>query len=273
MKVGLLAGTGKLPAAVAAGAIEQGYDVYIAQVQGTKTIDGDGDEYGLGEFGRITKDFKAARVTHVCFAGIVNRPDFKSLKPDFKALTKLPGALMAAREGDDALLRFVIQNFEKEGFTILSPQQLCASILAPSGHLGRHKMEKSDRDDAEKAMKIARDIGALDIGQGVVVCRGLTLAVEAQEGTDAMLRRVAGLHADIRGTAERPSGVLAKMVKPGQDDRIDLPTIGPETIRLAAQAGLAGIIVEAQRAFVIDRDELIKQADAANIFVVGLPSV
>ncbi len=271
MKVGLLAGSGRLPNAVAAGALEQGYELYIAQVNGDKTIDAEGDIYGIGEFGRITKDFKAAGVTHVCFAGIVERPDFKRLKPDFKGLTRLPGAVLAARDGDDALLRYVVGSFEKEGFDVLSPQQLCASILAPAGHIGQHKMEKADRDDAEQAMKIAREIGALDIGQGAVVCRGLTLAVEAQEGTDAMLRRVATLPSDIRGTPDVPCGVLAKMVKPGQDDRVDLPTIGPETVRLAIAAGLAGIIVEAERAFVIDREELVTLADEANLFVVGLP--
>ena len=272
MKIGLLAGTGGLPKAVAAGVHAQGYELYIAQISGEKTIVGDGEIYGLGEFGRITKDFNEAQVTHVCFAGTVERPDFKKLRPDFKGLMRLPGALMAARDGDDALLRYIVSNFEKEGFQIISPQNLCASLLMPDGHLGRHKMEKSDRDDAEKAMKIARNIGAMDIGQAAVVCNGLVLAVEAQEGTDEMLRRVAGLPENIRGTTAAPSGVLAKMIKPGQETRVDLPTIGPKTIELVNAAGLAGIIVEAGGAFVIDREEVIDLADAANIFVVGLPS-
>jgi len=141
----------------------------------------------------------------------------------------------------------------------------------PSGALGTHNLPKAHRDDAEKAMKIALDMGRQDIGQAAIVCRGLVLAVEAQEGTDAMLTRAASLPQSIRGTTEKREGILAKMVKPGQEERVDLPTIGLETIKRASEAGLAGIIVEAGRAFVLDRAELVSFADEAGLFVIGLP--
>lgn len=271
MKVGLLAGTGALPKAVAEGAKALGHDVYLAQIEGMPIADLEGKTYHFGEVGKILKDFRAAGVTHVCMAGNVGRPDLTKIRPDFQTLKRLPGAIKAARQGDDSLLKYVVSSFEKEGFEIIAPQELCSALLMPSGHLGAHRIEDNDREDAEKAMRIAREIGAMDIGQAVVVCRGLVLAVEAQEGTDGVLKRVANLPSDIRGRNDRPAGVLAKMVKPGQEDRVDLPTIGPKTVKLAADAGLAGIITEAGQAFVIDRGDVAKLADAAGMFVVGLP--
>lgn len=271
MKIGLLAGTGALPKAVAEGAKALGHDVYLAQIEGMPISDLEGKSYHFGEVGKILKDFKAQNVTHVCMAGKVGRPDLTKIRPDFQTLKRLPGAIKAARQGDDALLTYVVSNFEKEGFEIIAPQELCRALLMPSGHLGAHKMEEADREDAEKAMKIAREIGALDIGQATVVCHGVVLAVEAQEGTDGVLKRVATLPIDLRGNSDKPAGVLAKMVKPGQEDRVDLPTIGPKTVKLAAAAGLAGIITEAGQAFVIDRSEVARLADDAGMFVVGLP--
>lgn len=271
MKIGLIAGTGALPKAVAEGAKALGYEISVAQIEGLAYSGLEGTAYRFGEFGRMTKDFKSQDVTHICFAGNVQRPDLTKIRPDFKTLKRLPAAIKAARKGDDALLTFIVAEFEQDGFEIVSPQELCAALLMPAGHLGSHKIESSDREDAEKAMKIAREIGALDIGQAAVICKGLVLAVEAQEGTDEVLRRVAALPLDVRGDQEKRAGVLAKMVKPGQESRVDLPTIGPQTVRLAAQAGLAGIITEAGQAFVIDKEQVAQLANDAGMFVVGLP--
>ncbi len=271
MKIGLLAGDGDLPKAVITAARQDGYDIFVAHLGKVIDMDVEGANFSLGEFGKITKAFKKTNVTHVCFAGNVARPDFKKLRPDFKTLTKLPGAIKAAKDGDDALLKYVVQTFEDDGFAVIAPQDLCSSLLMPDGALGAHSLTKGHRDDAEKAMKTAMAIGELDIGQGAIICRGLVLAVEAQEGTDAMLRRVADLPLDIRGSSDSRAGVLAKMLKPCQEERVDLPTIGPETIKLAAEAGLAGIIVESGNAFVLDKEAVVSAADAAKMFVVGLP--
>jgi len=120
-------------------------------------------------------------------------------------------------------------------------------------------------------MAAARAVGRLDIGQAAVSARGLILAVEAQEGTDAMLRRCADLPAALRGTAQAPVGVLAKAPKPNQDRRIDLPTIGVATLIAAARAGLAGVVGEAGALLVVDREAVIRTADELGLFVVGLP--
>ena len=129
---------------------------------------------------------------------------------------------------------------------------------------------ETDKTDIETAIAAARAIGALDIGQAAVACDGLVLAVEAQEGTDAMLRRVAGLPSRLRGSADQPRGVLAKAPKPVQDRRVDLPAIGVQTVQSAAAAGLAGIAVEAGGALIINKAAVAAAADAAGIFVMGV---
>jgi len=139
------------------------------------------------------------------------------------------------------------------------------------GVLGAVSLHESHRDDALAACHIAQSIGALDIGQGAVVANGVTLAVEAQEGTDAMLMRVSVLPQALRGTEEARKGVLAKMVKPIQDQRIDLPVIGLTTIENVSAAGLAGIVLEANGALVLDKAAVVKLADENNIFILGLP--
>jgi len=182
------------------------------------------------------------------------------------------GAVKAAKQGDDALMRYLLELFEKEGFEVIAPQDVCQSLLLPEGMLGSVQLTETHMSDARIACTIASKIGALDIGQGAVVCNGVVLAVEAQEGTDAMLRRVAELPAEIRGSVSERKGVLAKMVKPTQETRVDLPTIGPATIENAAAAGLAGIVAEGGRAFIIDREQVIALANAAGLFIAGLPS-
>ena len=183
----------------------------------------------------------------------------------------MPGAMKAAKEGDDALLRYLLSLFEKEGFEIVAPQTLCQSLLLPEGILGTVKILDAQSEDTRKACEVASQIGALDIGQAAVVCRGVVLAVEAQEGTDAMLGRILSLPKTIRGTLDNRSGVLAKMVKPGQDIRVDLPTIGPLTVENASKAGLAGIVGEGGRAFIIEREKTIQMANEAGLFIAGLP--
>jgi DUF1009 family protein len=166
----------------------------------------------------------------------------------------------------------MVREFEKEGFRVEGAHEVMGGLTLGEGPIGRRQPTEAHAGDVARAMQVARAIGAMDIGQGAVICEGLVLAVEAQEGTDAMLRRVAELPAAIRGAAERPRGVLAKVSKPGQDTRVDLPTIGVGTIQAAAQAGLAGIVGEAGRVLVLDRDEVIALADELGIFVIGVPA-
>lgn len=271
--IGLIAGGGHLPVHVAQAVRETDDKLTVIEIDpdaraGQFPI---AERLPLSSFGKMLKRLKKAGVTHVCLAGTVSRPDFGSFKPDLAAMRYLPGTVKAARQGDDSLLRHVMGIFEQKGFSIIAPQALCERLLLTDGSQGQIDMSESHRHDAQRAMEVAELIGSSDIGQGAIVAAGVVLAVEAQEGTDAMLERVAALPASLRGTLDARQGVLAKRLKPGQDDRVDLPTIGPRTVELASQAGLAGIIADAGKAFIIDRDRTVDLANKAGLFIIGLP--
>ncbi len=273
MKLAIIAGRGDLPKYVALAAKDNGVLKSVIALEGfaEPTHFRNSKSFRLGEFGGIIKFLKKHNITHVCFCGNVERPDFKTVRPDLKAMLYLPGTILAAKKGDDALLRHLMGLFEKEGLNVVSPQEVCKPLLLGEGALGRYSILDKHREDVLSACHIAQSIGALDIGQGAVVAKGVTLAVEAQEGTDAMLTRVTGLSAALKGTHSERVGVLAKMVKPIQDTRIDLPVIGLKTIQNAGEAGLAGIVAEAAGALILDREAIIKYADMKGMFVVGLP--
>ena len=203
------------------------------------------------------------------FVGLVRRPEFRALKLDARATLMMPKVLAAARNGDDALMRVILLEFEREGFRVVGPEAAFGGLLAPAGVLGVHAPDEAMRADVARAAALAEALGAWDVGQGAVVCEGLALALEAAEGTDAMLARVAALPAAIRGVESARRGVLVKRAKPIQDRRIDLPTIGVSTIEGAARAGLAGVAVEAGSALIVDRDAVIARADALGLFVFG----
>jgi len=275
MRLGLLAGGANLPKYVALAARDAGIPLTIAALQpfADATDYKNAKSLHIGQLGKAFKIFKAANCTHICMAGIVNRPDFSQIKPDLKAMTKLPSIIRAASQGDNALLVHMMSLFEAEGFKIISPQDICAELVLREGVIGAAGFQPQHRDDALKACEIAREIGRLDIGQAAIVARGVTLAVEAQEGTDAMLARVMDLPEALRGRGDARSGVLAKLVKPSQDMRVDLPVIGPETVKRAAVAGLAGIVAEAGRAFILGREEVIALANEAGVFIAGIPAM
>ena len=272
-KLGLIAGGGDLPREIVRACRGAGRPIFVVRLKGMADPDLGGPEgvdSGLAELGRTLKALKAAQCEAVCFAGLVARPDFGALKPDLRGMAALPGAITAARQGDDALLRFLAGEFEKEGFHVEGADQVVRDLTLGEGALGRRQPGPGDWLDIERAMAAARALGALDIGQAAVAARGVVLAVEAQEGTDAMLRRCAELPAALRGDAGVPVGVLAKAPKPIQDRRIDLPTIGEATVLAAARAGLAGIVGEAGAMLVVDRAAVIAAADDLGLFVLGL---
>lgn len=272
-KLGLVAGGGNLPVEIAQHCERAGRPFFIVRLKGfagEEIARFPGVDIGVAELGKCFKALKRAGCQAVTLVGTVDRPDFKSLAPDLRGLMALPGVISAARRGDDALLRQLLGEFEKEGFTVEGAHEVMGDLTLTAGPLGRVAPNAEQMADVEQALKVARAIGELDVGQGAVVCDGLVLAVEAQEGTDAMLRRVAELPSNIRGSAEAPRGVLAKAPKPIQETRIDLPTIGLGTIQRAAKAGLAGVAGEIGRLLVLDREAVIALADELGLFVVGV---
>jgi hypothetical protein len=272
-KLGLIAGGGALPLELAEHCRERGRPYFVMRLRGfAEPALGahPGADAGIAEIGRIARLAKENGCEALCFAGVVRRPDFAALKPDMRGLAALPGAIRAARQGDDALLRYLMGEFEKEGFVIEGAHEVMGELTLPLGPLGRHAPTADHEADIARALTAAKAIGALDIGQGAVSCDGLVLALEAQEGTDAMLRRVADLPAAVRGAPNVLRGVLAKAPKPIQEERVDLPTIGVATIEGAHRAGLAGIVGVAGKMLVIDRDATAAAADRLGLFVTGV---
>lgn len=271
--LGLIAGGGRLPVEIVArrrAAKLPTFVVRLSGMAGPELAGESGVELGITKLGRITEALKGAGCDSVCFAGLVTRPDFGSLVPDVKDLPLAPGVISAARRGDDALLRHLLTHFEKAGLRAVGAHEAAGGMTLPVGPMGRLDISGEARADAEKALRVARAIGELDIGQGAVVARGLVLAVEAQEGTDAMLARVATLPESVRGVSQTRLGVLAKAAKPIQDLNADMPTIGVATVHAAATAGLAGIVAEAGRTLLIDREAVASAADRLGMFVVGV---
>lgn len=266
--LGIIAGLGDLPVNIAKQALGTGRSIYVLRIDGfvePKLDEYDGEIVGIGEIGKQIKLLKAAGCEELVFAGIVKRPDFSKLKLDMRGTLLLPKVIASARKGDDALLRTMVGVFEKEGFIIRGADAVNTGLVARSGVIIGAEPSGETLSDLKRAAEIATIIGAQDIGQGCVVRSGLVLAVEAQEGTDAMLARVADLPQTDRG------GVLVKRPKPIQERRIDLPTIGVNTIKAASKAGLLGIGLEEGGALILDLDACKTAADEAGMFVFGFP--
>jgi len=271
-RLGLIAGGGALPLSVAARCEAEGRPLFVVRLAGfadPHLARHPGIEAGMAEIGRILSALKKAGCDAVCFAGTVNRPDFKTLKPDFKGATLLPGIIKAATQGDDALLRKILSVFENEGYAIEGADDILGGETLPAGALGTVTPTDDQLADLRKALHVAEKAGELDIGQGAVVCDGLVLAVEAQEGTDAMLARVAGLPVDLRGAAGSLKGALGKAPKPIQDLRVDMPVMGAHTLEMAAAAGLAGVGGVAGKLILIDHAAIVEAADRLGLYVWG----
>lgn len=272
-RLAIVAGGGDLPRRVAEQARRTGRNPLVVGLKGFAEAslleEYGGPELSVGELGRLIQLMKKEGCEEMVFAGWLKRPDFSALKLDLKGVQSLPKILAAAKKGDDALLRAVMDVFADAGFRIIGADDVLNDLLVGAGPLGVISPSLDHWPDIRRAAEVAKISGSLEIGQGAVSCASLILAVEAQEGTDRMLARVAELPIEIRGTPEARRGVLVKRPKPQQERRIDLPTIGVATVQGAAKAGLAGIAVEAGAALVVDRDNVASTANELGIFIYG----
>jgi len=271
--LGLIAAGGDLPKAIAESARSQGRQVFVIALSGSAEdwVAGFAHEWcSLGEVGKVVKALKGAGVSDLCLAGKIARPKFSDVKLDWKGVTVAPGIIKAARKGDDAMLRAVVETFEREGFRAIGAQEAAPGLLAQEGPLGRFTPDAEDDADIAAAFRIVRLLGELDVGQAAVVSEGLPLAVEAAEGTDAMIARIATLPKHFRGQQGKRRGVLVKAPKPIQDRKTDLPVIGVQTVRNAAAVGLCGIALEAGGALILDRKAVAEEADKLGLFVIGV---
>ena len=273
-RLAILAGKGRFPVLVARAARELGHDPYIFGIRGEADQDWvsfDHCEISIADLSGFAKAVRHLSIGSVVLAGgIGRRPDMAEIRPTWRSLIGfLPSLRVLVSGGDDKLLRFAIRVLENEGVKIVAAQQVAPGLLAQAGPLGRVRPDTAGAADIEAAAAAALALGRLDVGQGAVSVRGRVIALEGLEGTDAMLARVADLRASGRLPARR-GGVLVKLCKPGQDERADLPSIGPGTIASAHSAGLAGIAVESGRSMVLDRDLVIAEADRLGLFVIGI---
>ncbi len=266
-KLGLIAGAGDLPVQIANVCDECGIDYHIVRLKGLADdalAVHPGADCAIGQAGKILQALSDAGCDAVVFAGVVKRPDFNSLNIDMRGMALMPKILAAASLGDGHILKVLVETIEKEGFVLVGAEEVVATLAAPEGCLGRHAPTDKQLEDIKKAARIVHALGQFDVGQGAVVSDGFVLAVEAAEGTDVMLERCAALPNNVS-----EGGVLVKRPKPGQELRIDLPTIGPETVRNAVRASLAGIALEHGVTLILQKSELVKLADEAGLFVYG----
>ncbi len=265
--LGIIAGGGHLPRQMIDKVLRSGRGVFVVAIEGETNPETVEDVLhiwiNLGAIGTAVEQLKNAGAEDLVLAGKINRPSVRSLRPDTmgaKLIAKLGFSLFG---GDAAIFRTIVGFLEEQGFRVIGSEEIMQDLIAPEGPLGQNIPDKQSQKDIELGARVVRAIGAFDIGQAVIVKNGLVLGIEAAEGTDALIERCAALKGDGRG------GVLVKARKPIQEQRVDLPTIGEQTIELIHTAGFAGIALEAKHSLIVNRREVIRTADALGLFVIG----
>jgi DUF1009 family protein len=263
MKTALISGRGALPAALAAAMVDP---PLVAALDGFAPA-------GL----RVDLTFRVERlvpflralerdgVGQVVFAGAATRPRLDPALVDPATAELLPRLMQAMAAGDDATLRVVIELFEEFGLTVAGVEAVAPGLLPGPGVLAGDVTDR-DRADATRAAAIVAALGAVDVGQGAVVAQGLCLGVEALPGTDALLAQIAGI-GNLRPDPARGRGLFYKAAKPGQDRRIDLPALGPDSLRGAAAAGLGGVAFQAGSVICLDLPEMQRLAGERGLFL------
>ena len=264
-RLGIVAGGGDVPGRILEACEKAGREVFILGLEGQadpETLDADA-WIRLGEAGRGIELLRAAAVEELIMVGWVTRPSLRQLRPDLRTARFLAKIGKSAL-GDNSLLSAVTREMEREGFRVIAPEGILHDLLAIESQYGAHAPDQLALDDIDRGVAVARALGSLDIGQAVIVQQGHVLGVEAAEGTDALIERCGRLRLDGEG------GVLVKVAKLGQERRVDLPTVGPATVEIAAAAGLRGIAIEAGGTLVVDRDAVVSAADASGLFVIAI---
>lgn len=266
--LGILAGGGALPRRIAEAARDSGRPVFVIAFEGqTDPSTVDGLPHAWMRLGATTKTLQALHAAgcgEVVMAGPMKRPALSSLGLDLRSTAAIARA--GARVfGDDGLLSLIVEEMERDGFTVIGIEDVLGGYLAPAGTLSRSGPDDRALADARRGIEALASLGRADIGQAVAVQEGLVLAVEAVEGTDAMIARAGALK------REAAAPVLVKGRKAGQNDRVDRPTVGPGTVAAAAAAGFAGIVIEAAQTLVVDREAAVTAADEAGLFLHAMP--
>lgn len=261
-RLAIIAGSGDLPAALVAALTEP---PMVCALHGFVPSGVSVDQvFRVERLALFLQFLEDAGVARVVFAGAVQRPRLDPTLFDPRTAQMVPRLLAAMQAGDDATLREVLAIFQEAGFAVVGVPEIAPALVPGQGvHAGA--VSAVNETDAARAAQIVAALGAVDVGQGCVVASGLCLGVEALPGTDALLQNVATIAANLRPTAT--GGVLYKAAKPGQDRRIDLPTIGMKTVQAASAAGLDGIAWTAGDVIVLDLPSVQAEASRLGLFL------
>ena len=268
----ILCGGGEFPLEVARAARASGREPFIVGVVGSSdpAIEAFAHVWvHMGQVGKMFGALKERAVADVAIVGVMTRPEFADQRFDWGALKRAPELAPLFRGGDNRLLVGVAGIFEREGFRVVGAHEIAPQLLAPMGPIGARAASSGAEADARVGAALLAALSPFDAGQGVVVANTRVIAIEAAEGTDAMLARVAKLRAARRVRFQGLAGVLVKAPKRGQDLRLDMPTVGPRTIEAARSAQLQGVALAAGRVLIADRQAFSRAADEAGLFVVG----
>lgn len=263
--IGIIAGGGNLPALIASIYKKQGGQCFIALIENEGDpellTDHPGKKFAIGQVGAVTQYFKAEGVREIIIIGKISRPDFGSLKVDLTGSKLVASILKNKFLGDDNALKTVSAFLESESFKVISPKDILQLAYYQSKNSTKNFPSEQDKIDIELGKKILTTLGELDVGQSVIVSSGYTLGIEAAEGTDNLIKRCAPLRKKERG------GVLVKMSKLNQDKRLDIPTIGPETISCLAKHNFNGVAIEKDAVIVVNPSETWALADEYGVFI------
>jgi UDP-2,3-diacylglucosamine hydrolase len=273
--LGLICGAGTVPFAVAEAVKRRGRPVVLFPLRGwadAAAVAAYPHHWiALGQFGRFCRLARTERCRDIVLVGGLVRPSLRQVRLDWGTLRQMPLIVRSFRGGDDHLLSGMGRMLEGAGFRLVAAHEAAPEITAPLGALGRLAPAAAMAGDIARGFALLAAMSAFDVGQAAVVSGRRVLAVEAAEGTDAMLDRVAAMRDSGRITLPAGAGVLVKAPKRRQDRRFDLPSIGPGTVTRAAKAGLAGIAVIAGATIVAEPQRLVEEAGRAGLFVVGCP--
>lgn len=272
----IISGGGELPRLIAQKCREAGRNYRVVTFGDVKLDWLDGHPHITAAFETLGPLFSAlsdANCDEVVFAGAMKRPSLDPDKFDADGIALASILLSKKATGDDATLRAITAFFESHGFQVVGAHKILTNLLPTAGVLSDASPNAADIADTARAVEIVNVLGKADVGQGAVVAQGICLALESIQGTDEMLRFVANTRGGFTPNPKGGKGILLKAPKPNQDLRVDLPAIGPETIRSAANAGLAGVVITAGGVMVLDLATTISEADRLGVFLWVKPGV
>ena len=263
--IGLIAGGRQFPVMVARGVKAHGHRLVVAGFTGHTNMEvaplaDVWQELKLGKLGQLIDYFKRNGVEKVIMAGTINKPKVMDVR--FLDMRALKLIFRQKNKGDSAILGSLAGEFEREGMAVVPAHAYLPELVTPPGVLTRREPDEREREDLRFAWNIAKQLGSMDIGQCLVVREGIVSAVEALEGTDAAIRR----GCQFGG----PGCVVVKVFKPGQQEQVDLPALGLDTLKVMAEGGATCLGVEAGRSLFFDREEALAFAEKHKIAVVGL---